>query len=181
MPTPKVTDTKQGWLDDLESTLEIISPDGVSKSIGRYTAMFKTGGVTLAEAKAKLAIAQTRSGKAYVAAGVVLVYGSFLRSKFEGLSMTDAYTYASTLNKVHKQDFTAMEAEFSAYKTAEDVVKNIDTLINRMPKRIEVIQTPTSKFVNDVAALAAELKADGYDLPEALLLGAETIKAQWSK
>lgn len=184
MPTQTQDKTiKTAWLSRLKSTLSVLSFDGPAKSIEEFTAMYSDG-VTLAEAKAELSVAKTRSEKSYVANAIAIVYGSYVRSLVEGLSMTDAYTYALTLTKVCKQDFDVMEAQIkNRITTVDDVLAEIEALQAQVlsNKPVKPISTPLSELSASVAKSVASAKAEGIDLDTALAEVVASTRAQWSK
>jgi len=171
---------KTAWLSRLKSTLTVLSFDGIAKSIEEFTAMYSEG-VTLADAKAELSVAKTRSEKSYVSNAIALVYGSYVRAQVEGLSMTDAYAYALTLTKVCKQDFALMDIEIDGLTTVDDVINATESLQSRILKPVKPMSTPLSELSASVAKSVATAKSKGIDLDTALAEAVASVRAQYAK
>ena len=179
MPTQTQNNSsKTAWLSRLKSTLTVLSFDGIAKSIEEFTAMYSEG-VTLADAKAELSVAKTRSEKSYVSNAIALVYGSYVRAQVEGLSMTDAYAYALTLTKVCKQDFALMDIDVERHSSVEDVINATESLQSRILKPVKPISTPLSELSAAVAKVAAMAKSNGISLDAALAEAVASVRAQY--
>jgi len=168
-------------LSELEAVLESTSPDGPLKSIKRFAASFVAKAFTLAEARAKLAFATTRSGNRTVAKSIHIVYGAYLCASVEGLSPSDALAYVTILAKSKKSDISEVEAAVLQHKTITSVLEATERLLEEAKAKapVEVLVTPLTEFSMGIATSATKAKVAGISLEEALAEGAKAIRANF--